>query len=148
MEETNRLREEAKMFEDFCDALFTGVLAMSGSKITYTTELGREYVLTQVSDNFPYYKIPVYQAYLSFQALDGERRSDIRKEYQKVVEEGGEQLQECGQRMKSELSLTKMKGWNKQAESDTYHEKYDDIYSFLEKFQKSFNTFRELYDIE
>ncbi|MBR0283473.1 MAG: hypothetical protein IJQ81_18080 [Oscillibacter sp.] len=148
LEETNRLREEAKMFEDFCDALFTGVLAMSGSKITYTTELGREYVLTQVSDNFPYYKIPVYQAYLSFQALDGERRSDIRKEYQKVVEEGGEQLQECGQRMKSELSLTKMKGWNKQAESDTYHEKYDDIYSFLEKFQKSFNTFRELYDIE
>lgn len=94
-----------------------------------------------------YYKIPVYQAYLSFQALDSERRSDIRREYQKVADTGGERLQESGKRMKAEISLTKLKGWNKQAESDTYHDKYDEIYSFLEKFQKSFQTFCELYDI-
>ena len=142
-EELRRV-DEARMLENYCDALFTGVIVMNGSQISYTSNLGREFILSQVSDKYPFNKIPIYQGFLSYQNLEMKRRDEIKKGYQELAGRNDPQIRECGLKMKEELSLEKLRGMARLAQSGSYKEQFEQIYDFLEKFQEQFGTFCSL----
>ena len=78
-----QLGEEEQYTEDFCRALFTGVIQFKTVQVTYTrSEYGivSETVLSKLDDEFPYGSIPLYQALLTFKSMEAQERKAISAE--------------------------------------------------------------------
>lgn len=83
-EEIESANRGSAVVKNFCEALFTGVIAWNMTKVTYTkTEFGipTETALSDFQDRarFPYAQLPLYQAYLSYQALGEDEKKEMRE---------------------------------------------------------------------
>ena len=80
-----KIDKGSRAINDFCDALFTGVISMEGRVLTYRTNnfgVVTEKVLSKRGEEFPFNTIPVYQGFLSYQniltAEDHRRQAESR----------------------------------------------------------------------
>ena len=139
LENESKMENQRRAYADYCDALFSGVIVMEGKKLYYPLPLGRKpLVLSEVSDEFPYNKIPVYQGYLSYQKTEDRRKTAMREEYQKRLRESSPELHAAVEQMKTDLSEEKLTAMVRMAES---FKNEDEICDFLEKIYRDFETF-------
>ncbi|MBQ6986526.1 MAG: hypothetical protein IJQ25_06025, partial [Oscillibacter sp.] len=88
-----------RFMNDFCEALFTGVLTMNGRSIVYDND-GMPVTLCDFSGEYPYARIPPYQAFLNYRKLSTEAQGRIRREYQKRYRENTPELRAAGTALK------------------------------------------------
>ncbi|MBR3569738.1 MAG: hypothetical protein IKN96_02900 [Oscillibacter sp.] len=126
-----------RLMNDYCEALFTGVLEMSGRAVTYPND-GMPVTLCEFSGEYPYARIPVYQAFLNYRKLSSEAQARIRREYQKRYRENAPELRAAGGALKEALPqnrqsiLMELAGnWDNGAE----------IQAFLKDFFRRFQMF-------
>ncbi|MBR4211440.1 MAG: hypothetical protein IKR84_03515, partial [Oscillibacter sp.] len=88
-----------RIMNDYCEALFTGVLTMNGRSIVYDND-GMPVTLCDFSGEYPYARIPPYQAFLNYRKLSTEAQGRIRREYQKRYRENTPELRAAGTALK------------------------------------------------
>ena len=126
-----------RVMNDYCEALFTGILEMNGRSVTYPND-GMPITLSEFSGEYPYARIPVYQAFLNYRKLTSEAQARIRREYQKRYRENAPELRAAGNALKEALPqnrqsiLMELAGnWENGAE----------IQAFLKDFFQRFRMF-------
>ena len=94
--------------------------------------------LSEFSGEYPYARIPVYQAFLNYRKLTSEAQARIRREYQKRYRENAPELRAAGNALKEALPqnrqsiLMELAGnWENGAE----------IQAFLKDFFQRFRMF-------
>lgn len=139
-----KIGEGSRAINDYCDALFTGVISMEGQGrvlVYRTAQFGvvTEKVLSKRAEEFPFNVIPVYQGFLSFQnTLTAEDRAAIKRSVDERYNTGSSEIETAGARMKVELADNKVQAWSMSAEQ--FPEKAD-IIDFIIKLKKQFNIF-------
>ena len=131
-----------RAISDYCDALFTGVIALEGRMIVYRkSEFGvvTETVLSKRGDEFPFSAIPVYQGFLNYQSLlNDEMRTAIKKSVDERYNSDAPEIKTTGAMLKEELADNKVQAWVMYA--DAFPEKAE-IVDFIMKVKQQFNTF-------
>lgn len=126
---------------DYCEAVFTGVIAVEGKSIIYhQSEFGisNDVVLSRYDDAFAYGRLPFYQGFLSFNKLDSATLAKIRKEVQALINADSPQIVTAGTQIRDMLSDNKVTAMVQLASG--YPNK-DEILDFLKKLKQQFNTF-------
>lgn len=94
--------DRKRTMNDYCEALFTGVLEMNGRSVTYGND-GMPITLCDFSGEYPYARIPPYQAFLNYRKLSAEAQARIRREYQRRYRENAPELRAAGTALKEAL---------------------------------------------
>lgn len=127
---------------DYCDALFTGVIALEGRMVVYRkSEYGMitETVLSKRGGDFPYNAIPVYQGYLSYQSLLSEEdKAAIRKLVDDRYNMDAPEIRTAGTMLKTELADNKVQAWSMAA--DAFADKAK-VMDFIKKLKQQFSIF-------
>ncbi|MBQ9347830.1 MAG: hypothetical protein IJT94_10940 [Oscillibacter sp.] len=132
-------RERERAAGDFADALFTGVFTLEGRKLSYPLPYGRKpLTLSEMSDAYPYGRIPLYQGFLSFRDLEEARKNDVRKEFQRRYNTDAPELHEAGRRLLSELAEDRVAAMFRNAET---FDNEREIADFLERLMRRFDAF-------
>lgn len=128
--------------KEFCDALFTGVIAMEGRMVIYRKNdygVVTEKILSKRGEEFAFNVIPVYQAFLSYQTLlDDDDRAAIRKSVDDRYNSDSPEIRTTGTALKTELADNKVQAWVMSAEA--FPEKAE-IIEFIQKMKQQFNIF-------
>ena len=85
----NSVLVNANDFSNYSEALFAGVFKISGRNISYIQDdlgLETEHILTKPSPEFPFNSIPMYQAYVTYQSLPGDMKSEIRTRTDEIID--------------------------------------------------------------
>lgn len=138
-----QIQSFADIMEDYCNAVFYGVIVMSGKKVIYRKEefgLVSEVVLSQVpldrkSGEFRFYAIPLYQGFLSYQAMDQEDRDQIA---QLIAERMNDDSSALGSQLKVQFADNVITAWMQLAAN--YQERAE-IVAFLTDFVRRFKTY-------
>ena len=141
--EQERIRQaeaaRKRVMNDFCEALFTGVITLKGRTVSVQSDAFHKPVtLSEFSEEFPYAKIPPYQAYLNYQKLDEEETALIRKEYQRRYNEDAPELKRSGEALRSVFTDERIAAFVQM--SDAY-DNADEIGRFLRDFRQRFKAF-------
>ena len=125
--------------QDYFDALFTGVFELKGKIISYKgkDEFGEEIILSQIGDEFPYGKIPVYQAFKSYEKMDPDTKKSVKEAVRKLQNEDNDKL--CVAQFQEFLSSDRIKAWIEIAKNS--FENSEEIKEFVITLNDSFKTF-------
>ena len=122
--------------DNFFEALFTGVLTVEGRKIYYKSKkdsTASEVVLTERNPAFPFYAIPVYQGYLSYQQrFTYEEKEMLRQEVHNIFDTNPGQLKKTLR----ELKLQYDNKFSAFITSATMFDEADVIIYFLRNFHQ------------
>ena len=141
-EKTAKIGEGSRALGDYCDALFTGVISLEGRVLTYRQSnygVVTEKVLSKRAPEFPFNTIPVYQGFLSYQAvLTAEDRAAIKTATDDRYNADAPEIKTTGTMLKNELSDNKIQAWSMSAEA--VPEKAE-IMDFIIKLRQQFSIF-------
>lgn len=136
-----RISEGGREITDFCDALFAGVIRYEGQLVSYDRDpegLMLEIPLSRRGDEFPLNRIPVYQGFLSYQAMDPEVKAEIKEAANTRYNRGDPRIQANGRRLKEMFTDDRIRAWNQTAAN---YEQHLEILEFLRKLRQNFHTF-------
>lgn len=137
-----RIGEGSRAINDYCDALFTGVISLEGRVITYRQNnfgIVTETVLSKRGAEFAFNAIPVYQGFLSYQTLlTADAKNAIKKSVDDRYNTDAPEIRATGTMLKTELADNKVQAWVMSAE--LYPEKAE-ILEFIMKLKQQFNIF-------
>lgn len=138
--ETDKIRKRNQAINDYCDSLFSGVIGLEGGVVTYRqNSFGIEITLCKRGGDFPFYAIPLYQAFLSYQALlTDETKAEIKKNVDDRFNRNSPELKTAGAILKDELTDDKVRNWVQRAEE--FPEKAE-ILEFITKLKQLFGSF-------
>ena len=138
--------EEVKVRPIFESALFTGMFKIEGNNISCSCideKTGRELMpeyLANASDRraFPYYNIPIYQAFLTFKTLD----ADVIEKIRLVADDKANKMFAKGSAIDESVEsfMDRMSVWYKLADKTSNSKEITD---FLENEHEQFNLFKE-----
>ena len=138
----SRIGAGSRAINDYCDALFTGVIALEGRMIIYRKNdfgIVTETVLSKRGEDFEYNSIPVYQGFVSYQKLlDDEAKATIKKSVDDRYNSASSEIQTTGTMLKTELADNKVQAWVMSAEA--FPEKAE-IVDFIMKLKQQFSIF-------
>ena len=146
-----KLDEAAKKLNNpdqpaFLNALFTGVIRLAGRKVTYLPEDAFDEddaeVLSEYSDQFKFKDIPVYQAFVSFQALSDDVKKEISKRTNELLNDEDPSIAEVTKALADSLSDKKIGVWAKMAKELPGS---GDITDFLKKLKERFEVHKMQY---
>lgn len=141
-EKASRIGDGARLVNDYCNAIFTGVISVEGMMVMYRQNhfgIVTEKVLSKSGDEFPFKKIPVYQGFLSFQTiLTDEDRAEIRKIVDERYNGNSSEIRKSGTALQAELADNRVQAWSMSAE--LFPEKQE-IMEFIIKLKQQFNIF-------
>ena len=125
----------------YCDALFTGVLSLEGRVLLYRESqygMTKETVLSKRDDTFPFGTIPVYQGYLSYQALPEEVQAAVTQKANDLLNADAPEIREnCG-KLREALRDDQVNAWSQLAAKLPQR---DEIMAFLGEFMQRFQIF-------
>lgn len=137
-----RIGEGSRAINDYCDALFTGVISLEGRVITYRQNnfgIVTETILSKRGAEFAFNAIPVYQGFLSYQTLlTADMKNAIKKSVDDRYNTDAPEIRATGTMLKTELADNKVQAWVMSAE--LYPEKAE-ILEFIMKLKQQFNIF-------
>lgn len=137
-----KITEGGQEIGNYLDAVFTGVIALEGRRVTYTQinyGIVKEFVLSMRSDEFPRNGIPIYQGFLSYQALSAETKEEIKKIVDDRYNNADDQeIKVTGEKLKEVFSDNRVNAWSQMAAD--YSDRAD-IMEFLIKMKKRFHIF-------
>ena len=127
---------------EYFNAVFTGVLSVEGMRIWYDKkEYGQvidTYELSKMGGDFPYAKVPVYQAYISYAKLSEEIRTEIKSQAEaKLNQWNVAELKEAIEKANALLSDERVGAMIQQAGS---MDKADVIKRFVAEMKKEFDN--------
>lgn len=138
----SRIGAGSRAINDYCDALFTGVIALEGRMVIYRkNDFGvvTETVLSKRGEEFAFNSIPVYQGFLSYQSLlNDEVKAAIKKSVDDRYNSDSPEIKTTGTMLKTELADNKVQAWVMSAEA--FPEKAE-IIDFIMKMKQQFNIF-------
>lgn len=141
-EKVSKIGEGSRAINDYCDALFTGVISMEGRVLAYRPNnfgVVTEKLLSKRGDEFPFNAIPVYQGFLSYQRLlTAEDKAAIKKSVDERYNSDSPEIKLTGEKLKVELADNKAQAWSMSAEA--FPEKAE-ILEFIIKLKQQFNIF-------
>jgi hypothetical protein len=140
-EQITKIGSGGRDIDDFCDALFTGIITMEGYVVTYRRVehgIDRSIELSRRGPEYPMGAIPVYQAFCSYQALDGDIRGEVRQAVDTRYNSGAPEIRESGEKMKEALSDNQITAWVRVA--GTLRQQ-SEIVDFLEQLKQRLDTF-------
>lgn len=142
-EKKTRLRSDSDALNDYCDALFTGVLELNGFVITYNrNQFG---VITTFElckrdkADYPCCSIPVYQGFISYKKLGDEVKTEIQDSVSELYNTSSSKIIENGTKLLSVLSDDRVMAW---AQLATTMENKAEILDFITKLKQRFEIFR------
>lgn len=128
--------------QDYCEAIFAGVISIEGFNVVYHQDAGLmagDIYLSKRTSEFPFGKLPVYQGLLTFQDMDGETKLEIRQAVEALYEINSPQLGETGRKLlENELSSRRLQALAQMAQSMPQKK---EIFAFLEELKHSFHSF-------
>ena len=138
----SRIGAGSRAIQDYCDALFTGVIALEGRMVVYRkSDFGfvTETVLSKRGEEFPFNAIPIYQGFLSYQSLlDDAAKAAIKKTVDDRYNADAPELHAAGAQLKLELAENKIQAWAMSAEA--FPEKAE-IMDFIKRLMQQFEIF-------
>ena len=141
-EKIARIGAGSRAINDYCDALFTGVIALEGRMVVYRKNdygVVSEQVLSKRGDDFAFNAIPVYQGFVSYQTLlDDDTKAAIKKSVDDRYNSDSPEIKTTGTMLKAELADNKVQAWVMSAEA--FPEK-PEIIEFIMKMKQQFNIF-------
>lgn len=142
-EKKTRLRSDSDALNDYCDALFTGVLELNGFVITYNrNQFG---VITTFElckrdkAEYPYCSIPIYQGFISYKKLGDDVKTEIQNSVSELYNTASSKINESGNKLLSVLSDDRVMAW---AQLATTMENKAEILDFITKLKQRFEIFR------
>lgn len=137
------IESNEKNFDDYCEALFTGVIVIEGKVVMYyqtNDGITEDITLSKYGDEFEYKEIPVYQGYITYKNMD----TEIKKEIKGIVDErhntNAEEIQETILQLKENFSDNHINSLVRLADAK-YTMNYGNIVEFLRKLKKNFDIF-------
>ena len=127
--------------DDYFDAIFTGVINIEGTVVSYhSNEFGKDDIILSKRDKteYPFCTIPLYQAFINYQNIDKETKTEIANRVSNAYNVEYEKIQETGKLLKEVLGAVKLEAWFGLAKS--FAER-DDIVDFLKKLKSKFEIF-------
>ena len=134
------LKQASDSITEYCDALFTDVVSLETRVVVYhRNEYGiqTDIYLSKRGEEFPFNSIPIYQGYVSFQALDKNLRAEIKKIVDERMDADAPEIKTTGDALKKLLKDDRMTAMAQLA--DNFSER-NEIIRFLGEVKKRFNT--------
>ncbi len=129
--------------DDYFDALFSGVIAISGFQASFERdEYGiktRETLTSRDREAYPYCSIPPYQAYLSYRALPAEDKRDIKERANKRFNDEYDEVAELARKLVSEFAENRIQAWAGYARTQPDR---SDIMAFIGELKQRFESHR------
>lgn len=119
--------------DDYFDAIFTGVINIEGTVVSYhSNEFGKDDIILSKRDKteYPFCTIPLYQAFINYQNIDEETKTEIANRVSNAYNVEYNKIQETGKMLKEVLGAGKLEAWLELAKN--FAER-DDIVYFLKK---------------
>lgn len=142
---TEKIRKIGKGTQDlqgYCDALFTGIISVEGRVLVYhKSDMGimTDTVLSKRGPEFPMSAIPYFQGFLSYQAMDGEMREEMKQKVDARYNAADETpIRQAGAQLKEELSDDRINAW---AQLASTYENRSEIVDFLRNLKQRFHIF-------
>ncbi len=140
-EKISDIQRLGSAMNDYCDAIFTGVISVEGKSVVYhQSEFGisSDVVLSRVDDAFPFGKLPFYQGFVSFSKLDAGTQAKVRREFQSLVNADSPQIAAAGSKIKEMLTDNRISAMVQLAAAYTNKA---EIVDFLRKLKEQFHIF-------
>ena len=121
--------------DDYFDAIFTGVINIEGTVVSYhSNELGKDDIILSKHDKteYPFGTIPLYQAFINYQNIDKETKTEIANRVSNAYNVEYKKIQDTGKMLKEMLGDRKLVFWLEQAKN--FAER-DNIVYFLKKLR-------------
>ncbi len=134
---------------NYCNALFTGVIKISGNLVTYEGgRFGNDiYELSKMGEGFTYGDITAYQGFVNYCELEDAVKKEITEKANHILNHQEDEAATYILTIKKELSEKHIKVWEKFARRE---ENYDEISGFLsdmiERFELHCTRYDELED--
>ena len=119
--------------DDYFDAIFTGVINIEGVVVSYhSNEFGKDDIILSKRDKteYPFCTIPVYQAFINYQNIDEETKTEIANRVSNAYNVEYKKIQETGRLLKEVLGAEQLDFWLSLSKNFTER---DDIVDFLKK---------------
>ena len=129
----------------YSDALFTGIVTVKGSTVSYVRSgmVKKDEILCQYGEAYPYASIPVYQGFVSFQALPPEEKQSIAKSAANRINQGSDEIKKALESLReSVLNDGKLAGYQSMA-ADMRDQA--EILDFLERLLQRFTAFDQIH---
>lgn len=133
-----------KLFTDFTDAIFSGVINYAKTCISYSYETysGEKTVVLQDIDMEKMGDTGAFLAYENYKALDDKLKEQIKDEAKKIIKTGDEQLNDTVESLKAKMPKRIAAVM---LEYDETRPEHAEIEAFYEKFMKALKTFELKY---
>lgn len=132
------LRQRGNALTNYANALFSGVISLEGRVVVYHPPISADIILSDWDDSYPFKNIPIFQAFLTYQALSPDTIAEIGKQVNTRFREDSPELRKTGEKLKTDLGPNRMKAW---AQVASTLERNDEIQAFLGRMSQQFNTF-------
>ena len=106
--------------DDYFDAIFTGVINIEGTVVSYhSNEFGKDDIILSKRDKteYPFCTIPLYQAFINYQNIDKETKTEIANRVSNAYNVEYKKIQDTGKMLKEMLVAGKLDFWLEQAKS-------------------------------
>ena len=136
-----QLGKGARLQDAFFDAVFTDVIHLEGRVAVFIKQvsgISTEIYLSKRGEEFPFASIPVYQAFLSAQAMSEEDQKQMTRQVDDIYNTNAPILKENGARLKDELSVEQIQSWIQRAGD---FPETAEITAFLTKLKQRFDLF-------
>ena len=137
----DRAEKGTQAMNAYCDALFTGVLSLEGRVLLYRESqygVTNETVLSKRDAAFPFGTIPVYQGFLSYQALPEELRASMAQLANDRLNADAPEIRETCGKLRDALRDDQVNAW---AQLAAAFPQRGEIVDFLGKLKQSFQIF-------
>ena len=137
----DRAEKGTQAMNAYCDALFTGVLSLEGRVLLYRESqygVTSETVLSKRDEAFPFGTIPVYQGFLSYQALPEELRAAMTQKANDRLNADAPEIRETCGKLREALRDDQVNAWAQLAASFPQR---SEIVAFLGTLKQRFQIF-------
>ena len=137
----DRAEKGTRAMNAYCDALFTGVLSLEGRVLLYRESqygVTSETVLSKRDEAFPFGTIPVYQGFLSYQALPEELRAAMSQKANDRLNADAPEIRETCGKLREALRDDQVNAWAQLAASFPQR---GEIVAFLGTLKQRFQIF-------
>lgn len=136
----NDIKSSGNAMEDYCESLFTGVIAVEGQVVIYNRTIdGIEapITLSKHGEEYPFKKIPLYQGFLSYQMWDKEIKKEVKDIVDTRLNHDAPEIYTVGKELKKFLSDDRLTAW---AQLAANYEQSSEIIAFLGEMKRRFST--------
>lgn len=139
--------EKDKIVTDFCHALFSGIFDFKPLQITYHKEefgIPSDVILSKMGPEFPFMKVPLYQAFVSFKAMEEDEKKNIAQEADNLINNMNPKVIEILTDLKTKLNPQ----YNAiMAQNAASYAEAEEIVAFLKKVSMELNSLAGMFGI-